>query len=532
MTLFPQYDPVCFAGQIHCGTGRIAVFTGWYDSSLVAKQLKPDQYAAIGNLYSAATGIDPAIRNLLANPQVDVVACLSATGADTNANSPSLLLAAFLQEPSDPVLVADDTGVNYWGSINPDLGLVRVKDDIPIEYLRLLKSRVSPICFSGNLASARDLILYCQSLALIPRMEIAPSQSPIRIPPPEVKLSILPGPSHGVTVSGETIVETWLKIVHAIYTTGQVTPTGNGQPWQELINLVAVVHNEPEDLYFPSGNWFPCTREYLFGTESASGYVGQMVYDSQYEQGIKYTYGQRMRSWFGKDQVEEVVSKLVNERDAASGVISLWDSGSGLNARHDREADSSDHTYGKSPCLNHVWLRIKASGELVLTALFRSNDMYSAWPSNAMGLRCLQRHVFDRLREEGVQDITMGPLITTSLSAHLYRDCWPDAEKVVNLYNRTFAKPDFSDPVGSYTVHRDPDRAGVVVVRRLGVGTNARQCTFYEGTNPNRLLREIALDAPSIDPSHMGYLGMEITRAFLDPNFVQDAPWWKKPSLG
>jgi thymidylate synthase len=31
-----------------------------------------------------------------------------------------------------------------------------------------------------------------------------------------------------------------------------------------------------------------------------------------------------MRSWFGRDQIEEVIAKLINEIDAASAVINLW----------------------------------------------------------------------------------------------------------------------------------------------------------------------------------------------------------------
>jgi len=501
----------------------VAIFTGWYDKAAIAKRLDRSEYAAIGNIYNAAEGVDPGVRNLLANPQVDTVLCLSSTQPDANCNHPSLLLAEFLRHPQDPVMLQSETGLSYWG--HPDLKGPQVKPDIPIEAIRELKNRVAVVTFEScdRYGSAQDLVAFCKFADQSYTSD--PLPDPILLPPPETKVTILPGPAHGVSIEGQTIVETWLKIIQAIHTTGKVIDTGNGQRWQELISLVAVVHNEPEGFYFPDGEWFPCTKDFLFGTDESEGYVSQILDDAPAQEGTKYTYGQRLRSWFGKDQVEDVVQKLLGEREAASAVMSLWDPGSGENARPNREPHTSDHTYGKSPCLNHIWVRIEADGSLVLSATFRSNDMYSAWPSNAMGLRCLQRHILDRLLSEGMENISMGPLITVSHSAHIYETCWPQAASLIDRYRRQMMRPVFADRVGSYTVHRDPDRSGVVVVRRLSTGLNATQCSFYEGSDPRKLFREIAIDAPSIDPYHALYLGSEITRAFTDPNYSQDDRW-------
>jgi thymidylate synthase len=95
-------------------------------------------------------------------------------------------------------------------------------------------------------------------------------------------------------------------------------------------------------------------------------------------EGVKYTYGQRLRSWFGRDQIEQVIQKLIGEIDAASAVMSLW--------------DVQDHDKGGSPCLNHIWIEV-VDNELSLTATLRSNDMFAAWPANAMGLRALQQYI-------------------------------------------------------------------------------------------------------------------------------------------
>ncbi|MCZ0902443.1 thymidylate synthase, partial [Microcoleus sp. HI-ES] len=81
------------------------------------------------------------------------------------------------------------------------------------------------------------------------------------------------------------------------------------------------------------------------------------------------------------------------EIDAASAVISLWDAGGNVNRRPD---GSSDHQHSGSPCLNHIWVRV-VDGEISLTATLRSNDMFAAWPANAMGLRALQQHIRDEI---------------------------------------------------------------------------------------------------------------------------------------
>jgi len=57
--------------------------------------------------------------------------------------------------------------------------------------------------------------------------------------------------------------------------------------------------------------------------------------------------------------------------------------------------DVQDHRK-QSPCLNHIWVRV-VNNELSLTATFRSNDMFSAWPANAMGLRALQQYILDAI---------------------------------------------------------------------------------------------------------------------------------------
>lgn len=167
-----------------------------------------------------------------------------------------------------------------------------------------------------------------------------------------------------------------------------------------MIDLVAIVTDEPEDLYFPEPNYLPCDRAFI------KEYTSQFLDDAPNREGVKYTYGQRLRSWFGRDQIEQVIQKLIADIDSARAVMSLWDV-------QDHEANNSP------PCLNHIWVRV-VDKELSITATFRSNDMFSAWPANAFALSALQRHIRDAIALSSKHDLKMGPLITISQSAHIY----------------------------------------------------------------------------------------------------------------
>ena len=105
--------------------------------------------------------------------------------------------------------------------------------------------------------------------------------------------------------------------------------------------------------------------------------------------------------------------------------------------------DVRDHEKGGSPCLNHIWVRV-VENELSLTATLRSNDMFAAWPANAMGLRALQQYIRDQIQERSSYHLKMGPLITISQSAHIYDDTWENVDQLIkNQYSKICDRRDF-----------------------------------------------------------------------------------------
>lgn len=476
MTYNPQHKP----NQLICGTGQVAIATGWTVKEAIAKHLQPEEYAAIGQLYSPTRGISFLIRNLLANPHVRFLVVVNATKEDRNAGGCECLLDFFRHGFTGG---SSDAGKHCWviksqvtGYVDSEISLVA------LEGLRQSIEVREAIAISEAIAQVK-------AIAKLPKCE--PWSEPLEFPLSEPVPTVLPGNRYGHRIEGKTIAETWVKIIHRIKTTGTIRPTGYDGQWQELIDLMAVVTDEPKDFYFPEPNYLPCDRAFL------AEYVPQILDDALYQEGVKYTYGQRLRSWFGRDQIEQAVQKLISEVDAASAVMSLW--------------DVKDHEKGGSPCLNHIWVRV-VENELSLTATFRSNDMFSAWPANAMGLRALQQHIRDQICARSNYDLTMGPLITVSQSSHIYSDCWDNADRLIaQQYAQICRQIDYRDPVGNFLIEVFGDKIIVVLQTTPGSGEVVAK---YSGKNPLLLLREICSAVPTIRPDHAGYLGLELQKAF------------------
>lgn len=474
-----KYKPLHKPNQLIYGSGQTAVVTGWTVKASVAKHLQPHEYAVIGQLYSPTRGISLLIRNLLANPHVLFLVTLNATKEDRNAGGCECLLDFFRNGFIEGF---SDTGRRCWVINSKVQGFI----DIEIEQSALEQLRQCVEC--QEVHSISEAVSLVKSYAL--REASEPWGKSLEFPFSSVVPTVFPGPLYGHRIEGKTIAETWVKIIHRIKTTGTIRPTGYDGQWQELIDLVAIVTDEPENFYFPEPNYLPCDRAFI------NEYISQILDDAPNREGVKYTYGQRLRSWFGRDQIEQVIQKLIADIDSARAVMSLWDV-------LDHEANSSP------PCLNHIWVRV-VDNELSLTATFRSNDMFSAWPANAMGLRSLQKHIRDAIARASTHDLKMGSLITISQSAHIYDDCFENADKLIQRqYTKIFQQRNYADPSGNFMISVQD---GNIIVEHTTPGSG-EVINCYSGKSATQLYRQIAADSPSLQVEHAMYLGTEFQKA-------------------
>ncbi|MBD1901781.1 thymidylate synthase [Trichocoleus sp. DQ-A3] len=484
-----QYNALYKPNQLICGTGQTAIVTGWTVKQAIAKHLQPHEFAVIGQLYSPTRGISFLIRNLLANPHVRFLVILNATQEDRNAGGGTCLLDFFRDGFAEG---KTDTGRRCWKIKSLIPGYIDI--EIPFSALEDLQRNVTAY-EATSITKAVELI---KSHAT--QGAIAPWGSKLEFPNTEVVPIVLPGQLYGHRIEGKTIAQTWVKIIHRIKTTGIIRPTGYDGYIQELINLMAIVTDEPDNFYFPEPNYLPVDRETI------KNYIPQILEDGPYVEGIKYTYSQRLRSWFGRDQIEDVIQKLIGEIDAASAVMNLWDSGGNINRRTD---GTSDHQHSGSPCLNHIWVRV-VNGTLSLTATLRSNDMFGAWVANAMGLRALQKHIKDEITRRSDYELKMGPLITISQSAHIYDDTWENADNLIQQQYAAICKQqDYYDPSGNFLIELTDSQ---IAVTQTTPGSGEVVACYF-GKNPLKLVREICAASPSIQPDHAAYLGMEFQKA-------------------
>ncbi len=482
-----KYEPIHKKNQMIYGEGNRLIITGWSDKKYVSKKIESADYLAIGQLYSPTRGINLLIRNLLYNPFIKQIIGVKATRNDKNSGSVQCLHDFFVngfkaghsEETGEDVWVIDSDIVGYIDKVIERDDLIKIIHCIQFQMVesikelqdKLIKDKTIPIEFWG------EKKIY-----------------PLKTNEPD----IIPGQTYVHRVEGRTIADTWVKIIHRIKSVGVIRPTGYDGKWQELINLVSVVTGEPSDLYVPS--WVPVSREFL------AEYIPQVLEDSPYMEGVKYTYGQRLRSWFGCDQIKQVIEKLIGEVDAASAVMSLW--------------DVKDHVRGGSPCLNHIWFRV-VNGEISMTALFRSNDMFSAWVSNAMALRALQMHVIDEINNRTDLDLKIGHLMTISQSAHIYDDCWETAQSIIDKhYHSICVNRNYDDPAGNFMVEWT-DKG--VLVSQASPSTGEVIRTYNDPKYPLYMLRKICYQNPSIEVEHIAYLGYEIGKCSkMKEEYVQD----------
>jgi len=513
-----MYEPIVKPNQVVCGEGSTVIVTGWTAKQTVERKLTGKNFAAIGSLYSPTRGISPLIRNLLYNPQVDSIVVLNATKEDKNAGGCQALLDFFAHGVEAG---KSDTSRDCW--VIKSKVTAYIDKEIELSALNKLRSCVR--CIEAT--HINDVGEKVKEAGLLAESGFNSPSLPRRrltFPSLETLPTTKPGARYGHRIEGKTVAETWVKILHRIKTTGTIRPTGYDGQWQELIDLVAIVTDEPEDFHFPEPNYLPVDREYV------KNYLPQILGDAPYLDGVKYTYGQRLRSWFGCDQVEQVINKLITEIDSASAVMSLWDSGSGNERipptsrieRYGRAAGDSDHNHGGSPCLNHIWMRV-VDGALSLTATFRSNDMFSAWPANAMGLRALQRHIRDEIAKRSGYNLSMAPLITISQSAHIYDDCWENVDNLIkNQYSKVAKNPDYFDHCGNFLISIEDSG---IRVEQMTPGTG-EVVSIFTGSTAKTVYQQIAAAIPHISAEHAMYLGTELQKAEIaidqDIKYIQD----------
>lgn len=486
--------PILYKHVLHVKdpNNPVGVAVMWTERQVVADLLKNVDYCAIGNLYSSA-GISAMIRNVYANPHIRKIVLW---GADLSRSGQALLSLMQYGVDSDFFIVGDEKK----GQIEKEIG----KDAIDTfrKSVEIVNLRGKPVSDLRDTVSALSM------------EKPDPFTEPKIFPTTRPKPFTFPSEQIGFRGHGQTVAQTWLKILQNIMRYGRNKTTRYTQEneLKELLNVMAVVYNEdPEKPYLP--HYFPFTEKDLLT------YFPQVLSAKQIP-GIAYTYGQRLRNHDGVDQIKEIID-LIKNRPFSKKMVAFT-----ANVKE----DWGEVNKGDTPCLTQVLCSIQ-DGKLFMTTHFRSQDMVHGWPRNVFSLRKLQKLIAD---ESGYP---MGVFVMITHSAHIYSDDYALVEKILkDNYEKELGYTSRSmfeeDLRGNVTIEIEEMHASQRVGRPPKYARLLQLPKSYEivaklyAPNGGLLLKEwrgktamevyiamVNIGDYLVLPSHLVYIGTELQRA-------------------
>lgn len=384
--------PIYFKNILRVGNleSNVAVATLWTERDVVEKILTKNSYAVVGNLYAAA-GINHIIRNVFANPMIRYIVVW---GADMS-QSGHALVKLMEKGIDDKHQIIDARG--------------ELEKEIPVAAILGFRENVRVIDLRGKpFAQVNETI---KNLKKLPPF----AEAPRIFPPAKPNVSEWPSESVGFRAEGDTVAQTWLKILNLIQRYGKTEKTryASNNKLKEILNLTAIINREdPKKEYLP--HYMP------FSMQELTAYYPEMLTKRKIP-GSAYNYGDRMRNQsvdaqgraLSVDQIKEIIDLLKRRPFSKKAFAVLYRVDDWV------KADTSD-----TPCMTQLHARI-TQNKLFVTAYFRSQDMFHGWPRNAFALTRVQKEIAD-----GV-GIGMGPLTLITMSAHMYADDWKTAEDIL-----------------------------------------------------------------------------------------------------
>lgn len=397
--------PIYFKDRLIVGdfNSSVGVATLWMPKENVANALDSSSYSVCGQLYTKR-GINPLIRNLLANPKIrHLVIC----GPDRQ-GSGKALIKFFEDGVKDEKIIGDEESV--------------IDKEIPLQAIDLLRRSVFVYdMIAQPINKVKDFVSKLPSKESYGEPQIFPEEKV------ELK-SHFPSDLSVFKVRRDYISEAWLDVLKIVMRFGIDTPGMYGKV-KQVHNLSVVIEKESTKS--------PKLESYLnFNRSSLTRYY-KGFFSKNVDKGEAYTYGERIYKWRGViDQRALMVEKLKGFSYDRGAMAVLWEP--------DRDNFPPKSKSWKVPCL--VMIMAQCMGEaLNMTAVFRNNDMYGAWPLNAFALRKFQEGVALEIGK------AVGSLTTTSHVAEIYEADWNLSAKVVEQ-NDSLARTCIYDPRGYHTI--------------------------------------------------------------------------------
>ena len=232
----------------------------------------------------------------------------------------------------------------------------------------------------------------------------------------EVKLRSFPVPLAGFYIHDGDLFYLWFKAVYLVMKYGFLKESEYGEIQKEVIGLLSVL--EVYDRIKDVNNIITKFSE-VMNPEGFKKHVDSLLNAKDCEK-VSYTYGNRLFSndVYG-DQIKYIIDKLGERPMSRRAIATLW-------LPSDRESDTP-------PCLVLVQGLISGNYYHHIT-VFRSHDIFGAWPLNAYGQLILAMKIAEGLSKKLRRGIKIGDLVIFSISAHIYEHDWMRAEEFIQKY--------------------------------------------------------------------------------------------------
>lgn len=448
---------VLYRENINYGVG---VITGWMDKNIVYDKLTDkDKVIACGNLYTPK-GINYLVRNLYLNSNINKLLVIENDKLDDAMQKSIKTFKDFLNNGEDSFLDENITSeaVSFFRQ--------HFKDNTTFTSFNKVNDCLADLTINKNNWTLKQ-----------------------EFKEEKIHSTTLPSEKMVFSIKADTVSEAWPRIIKTINDYGTVKNSSFDEDQKELLDLFVLVKNEDiNDIDF--GDYFSYSKEEI------DEYANSLL-KSDIPEGLDYTYGARLNDYKPGhiSQLDYIVKTLKKEPHSRRAVACLW-------------SPSLDTKSDEVPCFNMLSFNID-DNKLFLTAIFRSNDMFNAWPKNTYGLLKIQDIICEKL---GVEK---GYLLTNSISAHIYERNFKEVEDYLKEKEVSFCNED--------------DR-GYVIFDKSDLGIKATLCDKSDNK-----LKEVEGDSTSIRSTlanstsnfdHAYYLGSEATKADivrqLNTKYTQD----------
>lgn len=469
-----EFKPLYYKDQLKIinPNGSAGIVTLWSKPEKISEKIKsfyPSLFSQSSPLVTITSlygnGLPQMLANLAYNPQINKIAIV---GEDSKIVPSSKYLINFLEqgvskENVGGIIMNKINGTSLY--IDPQL--------LPKNYSNLKVKRFH----QNNLEGLMDFITQEN-----PRTPSEKGRTKIELSQPEFK--DFPSDLTAHNIYAERILEAWKEVMYHIDRFGKNVSLKKGDR-RALMNLDVNIKD-------PSFESSKNLQKFGFCPEKLKQYQ-QEILNSDLPEELTYTYGNRIRSYWGGDSLEKISEMFEKDPTQRHGLVSIWDTKQDLLERK------------SSPCLTDLYfIKNPEDGKLMLTAGIRTHNAVSAWVANVYGLRAIQEKVAEKSGMEPGQINLRSRWIGID----------PADTKVISLLaliksNRNI-KLDVNDPKGYYQITANVDKNELVVQHHSPQGLMLEE---FRGPNIESIKNQIRQIDGFSTTDHAMWFGMELARA-------------------